>query len=110
MRQRSSPAELARRLNRAMILIKQLRSSSKAIKTLRVEYRVSQPQAFRYVQEAQKLGKPLTVPPEEEKEMITVKLPVSMVKQLRMLKMKKRETIVGILTEALGIYLKKNGI
>jgi hypothetical protein len=92
-----------------MILLKQLRSSQKAIKSLRAEYGVSRPQAFRYVQEAGRLGVPVTVP-EEEKEMIVVKLPLSIVNRMRMLKRKKKESIVGILTEALGIYLKENGI
>ena len=109
MRQRSTEAEQARRLNRAMILLKQLRSHPKAIKCFQTEYGVSRPQAFRYVQEAEKLGVPVTVP-EEEKEMIVVKLPMSIVKRLRMLKRKKKESIVGIITESLGIYLKENGI
>lgn len=108
MRQRSTLAEQAKRVNRAMNLLKKLQSSQKAIECMQGEYGISRPQAYRYVQEAGRLKKPVTVP--EEKEMVVVKLPVSMVKRIQMLKMKKKASIVGIITEALGIYLKKNGI
>ena len=108
MRRRSTEIERVGRINRAVNLLRKLRSSQKAIACLRGEYGMSRPQAYRYVQEAEKSGKVLALP--EEKVVVIVKLPVSMIERVRMLKREKSVSIVGIITEALRIYLKENGI
>ena len=106
MRQRSTEIERVKRLNRAVKLLKKL-ESSQAIERLGKECGISRPQAYRYVQEAGKMSKALQVP--DEKEAVMVKLPVRMIEEVRRLSKKMQESISGIITEAIRIYLKHNG-
>lgn len=106
MRQRSTEIERVKRLNRAVKLLKKL-ESGQAIERLGKECGISRPQAYRYVQEAGKLSKTLQVP--EGKESVMVKLPVSMINQVRRLSKKLKESISGIITEAISVYLKRHG-
>lgn len=106
MRQRSTEVERVKRLNRAVKLLKKL-ESSQAIERLGKEYGISRPQAYRYVQEAGKLSKVLQIP--EGKEAVIVKLPVSIIKEVRRLSKKIKESISGIITKAISVYLKRYG-
>jgi len=106
MRQRSTEVERVKRLNRAVKLLKRL-ESSQAIERLGREYGISRPQAYRYVQEAGKLSKVLQIP--EEKEAVIVKLPVSIIKEVRRLSKKIKESISGIIAEAISVRLKRYG-
>lgn len=108
MRQRSTEVERVVRINRAMELLKRLQSSQQAIECMRVEYVISRPQAYRYVQEAGQLSKMLQVP--EKKEALMVKLPVGLIKGVRRLSKKMKESISGIITEAIRVYLKRHGM
>jgi len=59
------------------------------------------------VQEAGKLSKALRIP--EGKEAVIVKLPMSIIKEVRRLSKKIKESISGIITEAISVYLKRYG-
>lgn len=106
MRQRSTEVERVKRLNRAVKLLTKL-ESSRAIERLGKEYGISRPQAYRYVQEAGKLSESLRIP--EGKEAVIVKLPLSIIKEVRRLSKKIKESISGIITEAISVYLKRYG-
>ena len=90
-----------------MKLVKRFRSSQKAIDWMREKYGISRPQAYRYVQEAAQIGKTLQVP--EEKEAVMVKLPVGLIKEVRRLSKRLEESISGIITEEIRVYLKRHG-
>lgn len=78
---RSSQRERALRINAALALIqKGLSLAAVATRLLRT-YGVSRRQAYRYINEAQKAEAPVSVP--EEKGVLTVKLPVSLIRRLR---------------------------
>ena len=106
MRERSTEIKRVKRLNRAVKLLKKL-ESSQAIERLGKECGISRPQAYRYVQEAGKLSKALQIP--EGKEAVIVKLPMSIIKEVRRLSKKIKESISGIITEAIRVYLKRHG-
>lgn len=107
MRQRSTKIERIKRVNRAVRLLGELRSSRKAIRRLREEYGISRPQAYRYVKEAERAGKALRVP--EAKEVMRVKLPKSMSSHVRRLGRTRKGSISGIVAESLKDYLKRHG-
>lgn len=106
MRQRSTEIERVKRLNRAVKLLKKL-ELNQAIERLGKECGISRPQAYRYVHEAGKLSKSLQVP--EGKEAVIVKLPLSIIKEVRQLSKRIKESISGIITEAISVYLKRHG-
>ena len=104
---RSTKIEQVERINRAVKILKRVGSQTKAIEHLRKEYGVSRPQAYRYVIEAARIGKALPVP--ERKEVVTIKLPVSIINQLRQLGKYWKESISVIVTKSLEVYLRANG-
>ena len=107
MRRRSTKIERIKRINRAVRLLRDLRSNPRAIKRLREEYGISRPQAYRYVKEAERAGKALRVP--EVKEAVMVNLPRSMSRHVRRLRTKRKGSISGIVAESLEVYLKRHG-
>ena len=107
MRRRSTKVERVKRVNRAVRLLKRFRSGTKVIEVLRRERGISRPQAYRYVQEAQKLGKIVQIP--EAREAVVVQLPVSMSKRVRHLRRKGKGSISGIMAESLKAYLRRHG-
>lgn len=107
MRRRSTRVGRIKRLNRAVKLLRRFRSSVKVMNILRKDYGISRPQAYRYVQEAQKLGKAVPVP--EAQEAVVVQLPVSMSQCVRRLKRKGRGNLSRIMAESLAAYLKRHG-
>jgi hypothetical protein len=107
MRRRSTKAERIKRLNRAVKLLRRFRSGAKVMNVLRRELGISRPQAYRYVREAQKLGKAVPVP--EAQEAVVVQLPVSMSQHVRRLKRQGRGSLSGIMAKSLAAYLKRHG-
>lgn len=107
MRRRCTKAKLVARINKAVKLLKRFWSTRRVIDVLRREYGISRPQAYRYVKEAERLGKTLPVP--EEKEVVVVKLPVSMSAEVRRLKRKGKGSVSGIMAKSLEAYLKRHG-
>ena len=78
---KSSEAEQARRVNLTLSLLQQQTSSSEVLKALIVRYGLSRRQAYRYLQQAQQSASPLPIP--EPKAVFTVKLPRSLIPQVR---------------------------
>lgn len=77
---KSSESEQARRVNATVSLLKR-KTSSEVLRWLIDHYGLSRRQAYRYLQQAQRAGEPLPVP--ETKTVFTVKLPVSLIQQVR---------------------------
>jgi len=78
---RSTEPVRTKRINMARMLLNQYSSSSQVISELMTQYGVSRRQAYRYVQEAQITEQQLPVP--EQKNVFTVKLPVSLIQRIR---------------------------
>ena len=78
---KSSESEQARRVNATIRLLKRNSSPPEVLSRLIAKYRVSRRQAYRYLQQAQNARRPLTVP--EAKQVFTVKLPISLIRQVR---------------------------
>lgn len=78
---KSSESEQARRVNATVSLLKQKASPSEVLSWLIGHYGLSRRQAYRYLQQAQNAHGPLAVP--EAKRVFTVKLSVSLIRQVR---------------------------
>jgi hypothetical protein len=104
---RSSNTQLAQRINGALTLLRSLRSNAKAVTALMRRYRVSKRQAFRYVREAQKVGRMQPIP--ERKVVFTVKIPLSLVRALRQMTKSTGESLSVVVTRALEAFLQKRG-
>lgn len=78
---KSSESEQARRVNVTVSLLRQKTSSPEVLRWLIAHYGLSRRQAYRYLRQAQTAGGPLLVP--EAKKVFTVKLPVSLIRQVR---------------------------
>ncbi len=102
---RSPKSELTRRINRAFGLLNQGFSQDQMIKQLSTEYGVSSTQAYRYLQQARQNGEPVPVP--ETKEVFTVKLPHSLINQIRRFSEIKGISISGLVSQALEDFLKR---
>ena len=78
---RASESEKAERLNRARDLLLQVDQLADAVEQLARDCSISPRQAYRYLEQAQRLKQP--VPPSEAKLAFTVKLPHSLVQRVR---------------------------
>ena len=95
---KSSESEQARRVNVTVSLLKR-KTSPEVLKWLIAKYGLSRRQAYRYVHQAQSAGGPLLVP--EAKKGFTVKLPVSLIRQVRQQARREGGAISQWVTEAL---------
>src|SRR5512132_172843 len=78
---RASEAQKAERLNRARVLLREVEQFSDAVERLAQECSISPRQAYRYLEQAQHLKRP--IPPRESKLAFTVKLPRSLIQRVR---------------------------
>jgi hypothetical protein len=78
---RASESQKAERLNRARNLLLHVDQLSDAVEQLARDCSISPRQAYRYLEQAQRLKQP--VPPSEAKLAFTVKLPHSLVQRVR---------------------------
>ncbi len=78
---RASETGKAERLNRARVLLRQIDQLSNAVEQLAQDCSISTRQAYRYLEQAQRLKQP--VPPSEAKLAFTVKLPQSLIQRVR---------------------------
>lgn len=78
---RASEVQKAERLNRARDLLRQSEQLPEAVERLARECALSSRQAYRYLQQAQRLKKPLPVG--EAKSAFTVKLSRSLIQRVR---------------------------
>lgn len=103
MVKKSTHPEYVVKINFALKQLRAGHQSLVAVKALVEKFGISQRQAFRYVKEAEKLPLPLPIP--EVKSVFTVKLPMSLIKQVR-LKAKQHGLPIGIfVTRALEFFL-----
>src|SRR3954453_22182807 len=78
---RASDGQKAERLNRARTLLRDFDQLPDAVEQLAQDCSISPRQAYRYLEQAQRLKEP--VPPREAKLAFTVKLPRSLVQRVR---------------------------
>lgn len=101
---RSSKPERAQRINTALTLIKSEDSLSGAAMALARRYRISKRQAYRYVREAELIGKQVPVP--DAKIAFTVKLSKNLIKALRKYAKTTGKSLSEIVTQALEAFLQ----
>ena len=101
---RSSKPERAQRINTALALIKSEDSLSNAASALAKRYRISKRQAYRYVHEAEMIGKQVPVP--DAKIAFTVKLSKNLIKSLRKYAKTTGQSLSEIVTQALEAFLQ----
>ena len=101
---RSNHTERAKRINTALILIKEEESFAKAAAALAGKYGISTRQAYRYIHEAEGIGKEVPVP--EAKIAFTVKLSRNLIKTLRKYAKSTGQSLSEIVTQALEVFLQ----
>jgi hypothetical protein len=107
---RSTKAEKAQHLNAARVLLQRHLALPEAVQRLSRQFDLSERQAYRYMEEASQLDRPVEVP--EPTVPITLKLPPSTVERLRKYARSSGLTIGAIVTGALNAFLgtlKKHG-
>jgi hypothetical protein len=102
---KSSESEQARRVNATISLLKR-KTSPEVLSWLIATQGLSRRQAYRYLQQAQNAGGPLLIP--EAKNVFTVKLPVSLIRQVRQQARREGRAIsqwvAGALQRSLGLH------
>src|SRR6266516_159316 len=101
---RSTKAERARQLNAARGLLQRHVALPQAVQRLSRECDLSERQAYRYLEEASELDRPVEVT--EATVPITLKLPPSTVERLRKYARSSGLTIGTIVTAALNSFLR----
>ena len=102
---RASDSQKAERLNRARDLLQQGRVLCDAAEQLARDCSISPRQAYRYLEQAQQLKKPL--PPSEAKLAFTVKLPHNLVQRVRAFAATKGLSISEVVSRALLALLPR---
>ena len=96
---RAGEMQKAKRLNRARDLLGSVEQLSEVVEQLARECSISPRQAYRYLQQAQRLKGP--VPPSETKLAFTVKLPRSLIQRVRTYAVAKGLSISEVVSRAL---------
>jgi uncharacterized protein (DUF4415 family) len=102
---RSTNTERAQHLNAAFDLLTQGYSLNEAAERLTAQFSFSRRQAYRYLQEAQKIKRPVAVP--EPIIPITIKIPADVVAELRAHAHGSGLTIGDIVARAVSAFLSK---
>jgi predicted HicB family RNase H-like nuclease len=102
---RASETQKAERLNRARDLLLHVDQLSDAVGQLAQDCSISPRQAYRYLEQAQRLKEPL--PPSEAKLAFTVKLPHSLVRRVRTFAAAKGLSISEVVSRALLALLPR---
>ena len=101
---RSTKAEKARQMNAARGLLQRGVGLPEAVRRLSREFNLSERQAYRYLEEASQLDRPVKVP--EATVSVTLKLPPRTVELLRKYARSSGLTIGAIVTAALNAFLR----
>jgi hypothetical protein len=101
---RSTKAEKARHVNAARGLLQRGVALSEAVRRLSREFDLSERQAYRYLEEASQLDRPLEIP--EATVSVTLKLPPRTVELLGKFARSSGLTIGAIVTAALNAFLR----
>jgi predicted DNA-binding transcriptional regulator YafY len=104
---RSTNTQKAERLNAAYGLLAQGLTVAEAAVSLSRQFSMSRRQAYRYVEEAQSIGRPVAVA--EPNMAVTFKLPPSLVGSLRARAAAEGMTIGDTVSRALRAYLGEAG-
>jgi|SRR5450755_381392 predicted DNA-binding transcriptional regulator YafY len=102
---RASDAEKAERLNRARELLRRFEQLPDAVERLAHDCSISPRQAYRYLQQAQRLKEP--VPVGESKLAFTVKLPRSLIQRVRLYASVRKLSISEVVSRALLALLPR---
>ena len=102
---RASGPQKAERLNRARDLLRHVDQLSDAVERLAQDCSISPRQAYRYLEQAQRLKEP--VPPQEAKLAFTVKLPNSLIHRVRAYATAKGLSISEVVSRALLALLPR---
>lgn len=102
---RATDAEKTQRLNAAHELVSSGHELAVAAESLTARYGMSRRQAYRYLQEAQRIGRP--VPVAEPTVPITIKVPAHVVQKLRAYAQARGLTMGEIVARALLVLLSK---
>lgn len=102
---RSSKAELTQRINRAFSLLEQGLAQNQVKEALKIEFGISDVQAYRYVHQAK--GNITILPIPEATKVFTVKLAPGVIEQLRGFSQSKGLTISRVVSQALEDFLNK---
>jgi enoyl-CoA hydratase/carnithine racemase len=102
---RASDAQKAERLNRARTLLRDFDQLTDAVEQLAQDCSISPRQAYRYLQQAQRLKGPLTV--SESKLAFTVKLSPSLIQRVRLYASVKNLSISEVVSRALLALLPR---
>jgi len=102
---RSTERERIRRLNAAHQLLSDEMALAEAAEALAERFSVGTRQAYRYLQEACLVSSPLEPP--EPKEVFTVKLPISLIEQLRTHPRRSEQTLSDFVCQALKRALEE---
>src|SRR3954463_4706267 len=101
---RSTKAEKARQMNTARGLLPRGVALPEAVRRLSREFDLSERQAYRYLEEASQLDRPIEIP--EATISVTLKLPPRTVELLRKYAKSSGFTIGAIVTAALNAFLR----
>jgi hypothetical protein len=101
---RSTKAEKARQMNTARGLLQRGVALPEAVRRLSREFDLSERQAYRYLEEASQLDRPIEIP--EATISVTLKLPPRTVELLRKYAKSSGLTIGVIVTAALNAFLR----
>ena len=101
---RSTKVEKAQQLNAARGLLQRQVALPEAVQRLSREFDLSERQAYRYLEEASQLNRPVEVP--EATVPVTLKLPLRTVERLRKYARSSGLTIGAIVTGALNGFLR----
>jgi hypothetical protein len=102
---RASDAQKTERLNRARTLLRDFEQLPDAVEQLAQDCSISPRQAYRYLQQAQRLKEPLAV--SEPKLAFTVKLPASLIHRVRLYASVKNLSISDVVSRALLALLPR---
>jgi len=102
---RASDAQKAMRLNRARTLLREVPTLPAAVERLASDCAISPRQAYRYLQQAQRLTAP--VPVGEAKLAFTVKLPASLIQRVRGYATATGASLSEVVSRALLAFLKR---
>ena len=101
---KSTKIEHAQRINTALSFIKEQETIAKAANTMAEKFDISKRQAYRYIHEANKIGKQVPVP--DQKIAFTVKLSRNLIKQLRQFAKSSGKNLSEIVTQSLEVFLQ----
>lgn len=102
---RATAVQKATRLNRARTLLREAATLPAAVERLAQDCAISPRQAYRYLQQAERLTAP--VPIGEAKQAFTVKLPPSLIRRMRVYATATGASLSEVVSRALLAFLRR---